>query len=379
MSTQPPTVIQADEMRGLMLQPLRNWDERFTFYYDETNNIRRLRLSEVGLNASDNKTFVLAGISLRAGRAMPAIDGLRANLRLQGNAPELKAKHVADGNFEAMLASRDLQVYLTWLLDHDLLVHYSALDVLYWSLTDIVDTLMAQDDLVAFHQRTLKNELHDGVRRDPVQFFQLLHGFGYPDLQRTAIGPFMTAVVAFLERQASVNRNREAALLKDRLRAAASLKDLPFLHDNDKGELIPNFAPHFLRSVYVFQHAAHVFDQETYVQKALQTLEVRAGARRLDYRFVDSRSEPGVQLSDVIANLFGKYFTFLQLTNLTQLLARRAAFTQMQQNNLALLRELIDRSDAASNGFCHTIVPLDTNFKSDAFLYDHRVPNHLLE
>jgi len=360
-----------------MLRPLRNWDASFTLYYDETNNIRRLTLTEVGLNTPDNKTFVLAGIVLRPGTVAPPIDDLRALLRLQNNAPELKARHVADGDFEAMLASRQLQAFLSWLLDHDLLVHYSALDVLYWSLIDIVDTLLGQDDLVVFHQRSLKNELYDAVRRSPVQFLQLLHVFGFPNLQRAAIGRFMQAVVDFLEHQAPVDRNRDAALLKDRLRAAAGLNELPFLHDNDEGLLIANFAPHFLRSVYVFKNSEHVFDRETYVQKALETMELRFGARRLDYRFADSRAETCIQLSDVVASLFGKYFSFLQASSLPQLLERRAAFNPTQQSNVALLRELIDRSDAVSDGFCHTTVPLDTNFKSDAFLYDHQVPVHL--
>lgn len=34
------------------MPPIRNWDELFSMFYDETGNIRRLTLSEVGLNAS---------------------------------------------------------------------------------------------------------------------------------------------------------------------------------------------------------------------------------------------------------------------------------------------------------------------------------------
>jgi len=367
-------VIQARDMRRLMLEPLRNWNERFTLYYDETNNIRRLTLSEVGLNAPDNKIFVLAGIALRAGQATPAIDDLRASIRLQGNAPELKARHVAEGGFEAMLASRHLHTYLSWLLDRGLLVHYSAMNVLYWSLIDIVDSIQGRDPLVLAYNRELKNELYDLVSRNPSQFLQLLHRFSYPNIERSAVYAFMTAVVAFLAQQAARDRNPLAALLKDRFRDAADLDELVFLHDNHDGELMPDFSGHFLRGVYVFKNATHVFDRETFVQKALTKTEIREGDNRLDYRFADSKSEVGVQLSDVVAHLFGKYFTFLQDNSLAALLERKSSFTDTQQANLALLRELIDRSDAVSNAFCHTITPLDADFKNGEFLHDVRAP-----
>ncbi len=377
MSTDQTVVMQAGEMRRWMPQPLRNWDERFTIYYDETNNIRRLKLSEVGLNAPDNKSFVLAGIALRAGQTAPRIDDLRSALRLQANAPELKARHVAEGNFEAILASKHLHTYLSWLVQHGLLIHYSGLNVLYWSLIDIVESLQGQDPLVAFHHRELKNELYDLVSHDPFKFLQLLHGFSYPNIQRSEIRSFMTAVVDFLKGHPTSDRNHAASLLRDRLRHAAEFDDLPFLHDNDDGELIADFSGHFLRGVYVFKNAAHVFDQETIVQRALRTTEFREGNKRLDYRFSDSKLEPGVQLTDVVANLFGKYFTFLQDHKLSDLLERKKRFSGIQRDNLALLRELVDRSDAISDGFCHTIAPLDTGFKNDAFLHDRHAPGFL--
>lgn len=302
------TVIQAGDMRRLMRHPLRNWDERFTLYYDETNNIRRLTLSEVGLNAPDNKAFVLAGIGLRAGQTLPSIDDLRLAIRLQPNAPELKARHVAEGGFEAMLSSRHLRTYLTWLVDQGLLVHYFGMNVLYWPLIDIIDSIQGRDPVVAIFGMQIKNELYEIVSRNPVRFLQLLHGFSYPNIDRSNIGRFVIAVVDFLQQQAPRNRNPVAEVLKDRLREAAELDELVFLHDNDDGELIRNFSMHFLNGVYVFKNAVHVFDHEKFILQALTLTEIREGDRRLDYHFADSRSEPGIQLSDVISNLFGKYF-----------------------------------------------------------------------
>ena len=110
-SAQQTAVIQAEEMRSWMPHPIRNWNERFTLYYDETNNIRRLKLSEVGLNIPENKASALAGIALREGQTRAGIADLRRALRLNANAPELKTRHIAEGDFEATLASRRLQTF----------------------------------------------------------------------------------------------------------------------------------------------------------------------------------------------------------------------------------------------------------------------------
>jgi hypothetical protein len=41
------------------------------------------------------------------------------------------------------------------------------------------------------------------------------------------------------------------------------------------------------------------------------------------------------------------------------LVERKSHFTLQQRDNLALLRKLVDRSDEVSDGFCHTVIPLD--------------------
>lgn len=62
-----PHVVQADAYRAGM-PALKNWDLPIQLYYDETNNIRRLSLTELGLNAPQNKIFAIAGVALAQAR-----------------------------------------------------------------------------------------------------------------------------------------------------------------------------------------------------------------------------------------------------------------------------------------------------------------------
>ncbi len=167
--------------------------------------------------------------------------------------------------------------------------------------------------------------------------------------------------------------------LKQKLRLAANLPGLSLeaLHNNEPGELIADFSPHFTNCVFVFKHAEHAFDRETYIEKVLQPVEIRDGERRLNYKFIDSKDDFHIQVSDVIAGFLGRHFTFLQNHSLPELRSKRASFSETQTLNLELLQTLIDRSDDFSDGLLHTIIPLDTGFKNDVFLHGQNAPEFL--
>lgn len=371
-----PRDMQIDNLRR-GIPPLRNWDMPIRLYHDETNNIRRLTLGELGLNVPDNKTFVIGGVALMPAAEIAGWAQLRRLLQVQPSATEIKFEHLAKGSYEDVLASRKLAPFLQWLLDQNIMIHYSALDPLYWSILDIIESLQADDrfQIDECHME-LKTELHHAVLQNLPGFLALLHGFSYPNLPREQVQPFMEAVVEFVDGHVVQDRSAATWLLRQTLRRAARLPalELAFLHDNEAGELIADFSNQFLHRIYVFKNASHVFDEETYVEKVLAQFELREGARRLDYRFADSKAEAGIQLSDVVAGLVGRHFSYLKDHSLTELMRRRAGFTEVQLANLTRLRTLIDRSDAFSDGLFHVLMPLDTGFKNNAFLHEIEVP-----
>lgn len=371
-------IIQADERRSPYANP--SWDQPLRLYYDETNNIRRLTLSEVGLNNVPERMFALAGIALKPGKEIVGWDMLRREMGVQVSATEIKYKHVAPPDYEAALASEKLTSFLEWLTETETLIHYSVLDVLFWSVLDIIESLMADErvNINEIHME-LKNELVFAVKVDPIAFMTLAHEFGYPNLKRADVPTFLKCVLAFVERRLPVNRNRATHSLKKLLRGAAKLPrlELPFLHDNEPGELISDFSAHFMHVLCIFKHASHILDCETNIERILQKFEIRNGERRLDYRFSDSKSEIGIQASDVIAGLIGRHFTYILGHSLQELIQALDRFSERQHKNLGLLRRLIDASNAYSNGLLHAIQPLDTGWKNDAFLHGRPAPDFL--
>jgi hypothetical protein len=78
-------LIDIDEWRDkqIQLHGLVGTDVEATFYYDETNNIRKLYIGDQGLNVAELKVFVLGGV-LRKGKPRSIdLHPLRETMRIQ--------------------------------------------------------------------------------------------------------------------------------------------------------------------------------------------------------------------------------------------------------------------------------------------------------
>lgn len=252
--------MQIEKLRA-GIAPLRNWNTPIRMYYDETNNIRRLTVGELGLNAPDNKTFVIAGVALMPGDEITGWPRLRQLLHVQTSATEIKFEHLAKGGYEDVLGSRKLASLLQWLVEHNIMIHYSAMDPLYWSILDIIESLQADEriQIDKFHKE-LKTELHHAVTQDLTGFLALLHGFNYPDVSRADVRTFLEGVLDFVNEHVPKDRSVATWLLRQTLRYATRLSklELTFLHDNEPGELIDNFSCQFMHRIYTFKNGAHV-------------------------------------------------------------------------------------------------------------------------
>lgn len=369
-------------MRATMIQAhrIRRADDKFAFYYDETNNIRKFLLTNDGTNVAEHKNFVLGGVALQEGQAMPEITSLRDALGMQDNAPEIKFKHVASGDFEAALASRKMAWFLAWLTEHQLAIHYSSINIVYWSIVDIVDSILASKRFDAFSQcrREMKNELYRIACMDKSTFLTLMKHHGYPDIQPGKVADFIADVAAFLDLHNPTDTNLPTHLLKELVRKAEVLTELAFLANDDADVLIDSFSSFFTMPILLFKNATHVFDREIQVEKSLNADGFKQRARGINFRFSDSKDDPGIQLADVAVGLIGKYQDFVEAHRLPELLARKKAWSAAQTETFELLRGLIDYSDDMSNAFIHRVTAMDSEWKNDAFMHALPPMPHLL-
>lgn len=84
---------------------LTSVDDVRTFYHDETNNIHKPQVTADGLNVTAPKVFALGGVVHAGSPHAIDITPLRAAMRIQNSATEIKLEHVAKGDFLALLSS----------------------------------------------------------------------------------------------------------------------------------------------------------------------------------------------------------------------------------------------------------------------------------
>jgi hypothetical protein len=227
----PQFMIDVNQIRDpdIARHGLTRVDEPYTIYYDETNNIRRLHIRTDGLNVREPKCFVIAGIVHRGPVRDLKIDELRQALRVQKTAREIKLDHVAKGNFLDILNARKMETFLKWLLDQGLFVHYSALDPLYWSIVDIIDSILTEygDSTPFMANRQLKDALYTILRHDQQDTVGLFQRYTYPDIGHGRRRLFVAELRERLNARGHLLAGFDAMMLKGVLQIAEKLDSFP--------------------------------------------------------------------------------------------------------------------------------------------------------
>jgi hypothetical protein len=284
----------------IAMNGLTGTDGAYTFYYDETNNIRRLHVTPDGLNVRDPMCFVLGGVAHRGPPRPLDIAGLQSAVRLQPSAPELKLHHLGKGDIIGLLKSARIETYLDWLAAEDLLVHYSAVDPLYWATVDIVDSIISHDPMAHMQMcaMKLKSDLFTVLAADFNDIADLFHRYHYPDVGETGRIPFVRELLDRLEEREALLAPFEYMVLKGVLQAGARKDRLIYLEDEEPDTLLDSFVEFFIHRICLFKNARHRLDVEPQIEEALRACVFKDGTRPVDnFTFVDSKADTGIQAS----------------------------------------------------------------------------------
>jgi Protein of unknown function (DUF3800) len=296
---------------------------------------------------------------------------LRAAMRIQKTAPEIKLEYVAKGDFLRLLQSRKMTTFFRWITDNGFMIHYHELDPLYWSIVDIIDSILyklGDAGLIPYHA-LLKSDLVAVLRSNLSATIGLFYRYGYPGLVPESRKPFLNELIAILELNSAVLAAQNATILKQVLKAGQGLDSLEFIEGYPSNLLLDNFSVFYQGRIAVFKHASHVLDMESSIQQEfLRTPLTSKGKPVTHYRFVDSKAEPGIQLADVVVGTLGKMHSYFTETPSDEVAADRANLTGTALQNAEALRDLIDTSHEANNAFLHHVSSMHDREKADLFL-----------
>lgn len=371
-------------------------EEEYFILYDESNNDRLIRIENGKLNTEMNTDkkykpiFILGGVAYRKNKDVN-FESLKETLNLQKNIIEMKFIHIARGSFDGVLNSDNLKKFLTWILENDLYIHYSALNTLYWSSVDIIDDVYVflknrgirigfKDDSNPFYDDSdmrfnvdyLKNALYTYIQIDKDVFLSFLSSFNYPDIPEGSESKFIRGLYKIIRNKVnSIRRELSNSIefhwlrsLLDVLKQCKDMSDLTLTKNDQPNILIKNFTNFYFNRLVAFPKSEHLFDEEITIVNELSRLAKTSKQEEVgNYRFIKSEHYP-IQVSDVVAGLFRTIFIFLDDKSLDEVKKFKRNINARQKECLDLLKLIINKSDNESQGFFFRVVPPAINEKN---------------
>ncbi len=359
-----------DEIREMLVQMhnLGDIDKSYIIYYDESNNIRRLKLTKNGLNIREPKCFVLGGIAHTNTFKKTDLDDLKSKLKLQKSVKDMKLGNLAKGNLPKILGTQKIQIFLQWLIEKNLFFHFFAMDVIYWSIVDIIDSILATNLELLPYQLNIKNDLYVILRADLKKPLEIFAKYSYPNVGKSKHHEFIKNLIDIVIERRHIIAPANFLALKNILEISYSLKSLPFLEDEEPNVLIRAFGDFYLHRISLFKNATHILDAESVVQNYMEKVAADSDEYSTqNYRFADSVDEYGIQISDVVIGLIGKCFTFINQSTLQEIISAKSNFSEIQRDNIAMLSGLIDISTSECPAFAQYTFCLDDIEKADLF------------
>lgn len=349
--------IEAANQFAQLLNPRVDFATPYVFFYDETNNIKTFYVRENDFNYTFTANFVLGGV-LHEGAVLdvqPLID----SFKLQKTAKEVKFKHIAFGDFLDCLKSQKLNLFFRFLKESDLYVHYSSINILYWSVVDIVDSAIMNSDaamqLGPGFNNQMKNDLYKLCRLEIDAVVQLFYAFEYPNVKPEKIGDFIEALSNLFEEYLPLQEfHFGLESLRQILKESKKKGELAFVMDEKDHVLLADLTHFYLRPIYTFKNSTHIFDNEDSIREALNEYRMLdKGVEFKNYSFVDSQDSQLTQLSDIFIGFMGKYTQYRNTHTMEEIKADIDSFSGLQLENMKLFIDIINKSDHKNPAFLH--------------------------
>jgi hypothetical protein len=363
-------VIEIGDIRKYWIEssPDADFDNPYTFYYDETNNLKKFHVRESDFNVSFDSNFILGGIVFE--KSSPNLSNLFERLNLQKSVKDVKLKHLAKGTFLECLKSKKLNLFLLYLVENKISVHFTWVNLLYWSLTDIVDSAVANSEIAMKVGRVMidkvKNDLYALAKLEIEAVIKLFYKYQYPNIKKESIVSFIkeltTLFYGYIETE-EFHFGLES--LRQILKEATEKQSLPFLTHEEDYILLKDFSQFYLSRLYLFKNSNHIFDNEESVSEIIGSMKIMDGMNEIkNYSFVNSESNQFIQASDIFVGLIGKLSGFLNTSSYNFISVSIGSLSDIQKTNLDLIIDLIERSAEKNPAF---IISIDSREEKDKY------------
>ncbi|MCT7587723.1 DUF3800 domain-containing protein [Aliarcobacter butzleri] len=341
------------------------------FYYDETNNSRGISLTNnkddlINIEISGLfKNFVLGGIVLKDNQKLN-INSLKDVIKLNKNVKEIKLNNLAKGDFLEILNSKKIELFFNWFINENVDLHYININKLYWIIVDIIDSL--DNEIMFQHNRELKSILYLLVQSDIKLFIKILYSFNYPNIDINKEKDFISELINFIDKYKESIHEEDlhyVELLKKILNN--NQKELIFLKGENK-KIDKDFNHFYLEKIHNFPNSYHYFDREDKVISSWEKVNFQyKGQEWKNYKFIDSKSDTFIQISDVLVGIIAKFNEFMNKSEDLQGVILN--LNRRQIDNIISFLLILKKSYKSNIAFQNDIIPISNELSYQNMLH----------
>jgi rRNA maturation protein Rpf1 len=350
----------------LSVTGLPQFKEKWSFYFDETNNCGNLYLSQTGVNYPDalEKDFILGGIAFDPSNP-PDPMALINSLNLQ-SATELKFNNISKQHDFLKTMDKDRVLnFLKWIENNDVYIHFVSQTNLYYSLVDIIDSI--KSNTIEPYLFDLKDEFFIFLKNHISKIFKIMLKYNYPEIQNSDISNFCKDLISLLNIEAP--KNRYLKYIQLLLKEAIDAQCLPSLIGKKSTFLVENYSESYTSRLALFKNCNHVFDNETKIESIMNNLNIIENSIKCTrYKFKDSKQDRYIQISDALVGILSQYYYFISKNDPNNFQSITSKFTKKQKQSIEILNLLFDRSDQKNQTLLANFGPKSECYNRGLFL-----------
>lgn len=346
-----------------------NTEENFYLYYDESNNCRKFWLDSEknNFNHDFKADFVLAGVASESNLQIP-FEEIRERLELQKNAVELKSKSLFHGkDFLQCLKMKQVTALLKLFSEYELYMHYLHVNNFYYTIVEIFDSITDPKEIYncGFDYFMLKTTFYNMLFPNVDKVIQTMIKYSYPNIKTDKIEGFCNDLINSIELK---NKPKpDETFILNMLKRASKSSEMIFIQNNEDWIMQENYAIFYANSIIKFPKAIHRFDEELSIQSKVSKMLSIYNDGVIDYEFINSKNNTMIQLSDLVAGLLAKMFTFINSISDNSMLKVVTELNDTQLINCINFNKLRMKSDSRNKGLLQSITAIGTLNKLNCF------------
>ena len=318
-------------------------NEKYTIYYDETNNPIKIQYKENDTNIDLNKlnkNYLLGGVAFK--EKPTNIEELIKDLDFQENFKEIKFKLICNKRKDLIecLKSKKLNILLKWIDNNDLYIHAFIFNNMYDLVVEIIDSILANKKIgkeILWDIDAIKSSFYNFILNNWDSFNKLLIKYNYPNINN--VQSFCNDIINMINNY-DIDDFYLKDLCLDLLITGSKQKELIFLINNEDNALIDSYAQINYERVTTFPNSTHYFDDITCIKEKMESAYLHENK---NFTFINSKSDYYIQLSDVIINIIYRYYSFLSKSE-EEIKEIVNNLDNISKENLMLIINLLDKS-----------------------------------